>query len=127
MSIAVLDSSAFLALVYGETGGEIVAERCRNGLMSTVNYSEVLTKQVERSQLGGAVTRYAKFLEIAIVDFDRELAEATAQLRRITRDRGLSFGDRACLALAIREKGYVLTADQAWKGLDVGCDIEMIR
>jgi PIN domain nuclease of toxin-antitoxin system len=50
-----------------------------------------------------------------------------AELRSITRPFGLSLGDRACLALAIERKAAVYTTDRAWKNLDLGIEIEVIR
>jgi PIN domain nuclease of toxin-antitoxin system len=52
---------------------------------------------------------------------------AAGQLRELTRRRGLSLGDRACLALAIRENAIAVTADRDWGDLDIGCKIELIR
>ncbi len=66
-------------------------------------------------------------LNLVIVPFDAELAYLTGLLRTATRAAGLSLGDRACLALAQRLSAPVLTADQAWKGLDVGVEIRHIR
>jgi PIN domain nuclease of toxin-antitoxin system len=37
------------------------------------------------------------------------------------------LGDRACLALAIERKAAVYTTDRAWKNLDLGIEIEVIR
>jgi PIN domain nuclease of toxin-antitoxin system len=45
-------------------------------------------------------------------------------LRITTRGRGLSFGDRACLALANSLGATILTADRTWAGLD---RVELIR
>ncbi|WP_236627700.1 hypothetical protein [Caulobacter sp. B11] len=43
------------------------------------------------------------------------------------RHRGLSLGDRACLALAMREKLPVMTADRAWSDLDLPVEVVLIR
>jgi PIN domain nuclease of toxin-antitoxin system len=66
-------------------------------------------------------------LEIAMVDFDQELAETAIELRDQTRSVGLSLADRACLALALREQATALTADRVWSSVEVGCKIEVIR
>jgi len=44
------------------------------------------------------------------------------------RDRGLSLGDRSCMATALLLGLPVVTAERNWIGLDVpGLQIEMIR
>ena len=45
----------------------------------------------------------------------------------LTRARGLSFGDRACLALGLALRASVYTADKSWKGLRVGVRIHVVR
>jgi len=50
-----------------------------------------------------------------------------ARLRPLTRAAGLSLGDRACLALAIQRKAAVYTTDAAWKNLDLGIEVQVIR
>jgi PIN domain nuclease of toxin-antitoxin system len=37
------------------------------------------------------------------------------------------LGDRACLALAIQRQATALTTDRAWKNLNLGIEIEVIR
>ena len=44
-----------------------------------------------------------------------------------TRSRGLSLGDRACLALARRLAATAVTTDRAWREVDVGAAVEVIR
>jgi PIN domain nuclease of toxin-antitoxin system len=46
---------------------------------------------------------------------------------KITQPFGLSLGDRACLALAIQRQATALTTDRAWKNLNLGIEIEVIR
>jgi PIN domain nuclease of toxin-antitoxin system len=55
-------------------------------------------------------------------------AVRAAELRRISRHRGLSLGDRSCLALAARLGAPVLTADRAWVDIDgLAIPITLIR
>ena len=67
------------------------------------------------------------YRQVDVIDFGWDLAMAAAGLRPATRSQGLSFADRACLALAIREDAVALTADRKWADLDIGCRIEVIR
>jgi ribonuclease VapC len=97
------------------------------GVVSTVNVTEIIAKQIDKG-LDPLAARQRYFeLNLDIRLFDEELAVLAGQLRRETRHLGLSLGDRACLALGIRENATVLTADRKWADLDLGCRIELIR
>lgn len=61
--------------------------------------------------------------------FDLTATDAveTARPHMMTRSRGLSLGDRACLALGLRLKLPVITADRSWVGLRLGVTVREIR
>ena len=121
MSRAVLDASALLALLFQEAGGDRVIEHLPGSLLSAVNLAEVLTKAVERGMVLEMVEQALAELPCEVSTFDRDAAAGTAALRSPTRPRGLSFGDRACLALGLKTGFPVVTADRHWgeSGLDV--------
>lgn len=123
----VLDSSAVLAHLWNEPGGDLAGDVLHNGKISTVNLSEVIAKLHDRGIDREAVRYVMSGLAAGSIAFDAELAVCAGDLRRLTRHKGLSLGDRACLALAIRENATALTADRGWADLDVGCRIELIR
>jgi PIN domain nuclease of toxin-antitoxin system len=127
MAESVLDTSALLAFVWAEPGGETVAELIGDSCMSAVNWAEAVSKLVDR---GGSLEAVRAALTIApldVVDFNQNLAEAAGALIVRTRTKGLSLGDRACLALAARDGLPAITADRAWANLDLGIDIRVIR
>ncbi len=62
-----------------------------------------------------------------IIPFDAQQAESAARLWTLTHRRGLSLGDRACLALAQLAGVPAVTTDRAWKGLHVGVKIQVVR
>lgn len=126
MSI-VFDSSALLAITFAEAGADRATEALADGMLSAVNASEVVTRLVDRGAGDEEARRWLLSFGLAIRPLDQSLALATGLLRRITRTHGLSLGDRACLALAHRERAPVLTADRAWAALDVGVEVELIR
>ena len=96
-------------------------------MISAVNFAEVVTKLALRGSPLRQILAELTDAEIDVVDFDRTLAEAAGSLAVLTRDRGLSLGDRACLSLAQREKATALTADRVWASIGLGIDIQFIR
>ncbi len=122
-----LDSSAILALLFGEPGGDRVASVVGESVVSAVNLAEIIAKLVESGYHDDEAERAVDGFLPSVMPLDIPLAIATGTLRRTTRQKGLSLGDRACLALARREKARVLTADRAWADLDIGIEIEVIR
>lgn len=123
----VLDASVVLAVLFEEPIGNLEFGDLLEGLLSSVNYSEILARCMDCGMGADLAERQIARLNIAIVPFDAGNARQAAQLREATRHRGLSLGDRACLALARREGLPVLTADRQWDGLDLGVDIRQIR
>lgn len=127
MSRAVLDASAVLAVVLDEPGGAAVHPHLRGGLISAVNYAEVLDRTGRRcGSLESARQRVGR-CDLQVVPFDADQAATVAALRPATDPAGLSLADRACLALGLARGVPVLTADRAWRDLDVGVAIEVIR
>jgi ribonuclease VapC len=127
MAIAVLDTSAFLALFKNESGADRVIAVMHDCVMSSLNAAEVLTKLAEWGMPPDLRDQAFALIPAIIIDFDMDLARATGDLRTQTKLLGLSLGDRACLALARREGLPALTADQAWSKADVGVSVTLVR
>jgi ribonuclease VapC len=123
----VLDASALLALVNAEPGAEIVAAALGEATIGAVNLAEVVTKLIDIGVPASEAWSETANLVPTIVDFGPELANVTARLRTTTRRRGLSLGDRACLALAESLGQPVLTTDRAWHDLSIGVEVCLIR
>jgi len=123
----VLDASALLAVMHAEPGHEQVLEEWEDAVIGAVNRSEVVSKLVDHGMPAPEAISLLDDLGLDVEDFDASLADAAATLRLATRGKGLSLGDRACLALAAREGASILTADRAWGGLDIDLDIRLIR
>lgn len=124
---AILDTSALLAYINGEKGGDVVADLIGDAAVSTVNFAEAIGKLVQRGRSLELALEALSFIEFDIIDFDRGLAARTGGLIVHTLELGLSLGDRACLALAEREGVPAVTADSAWKKLKLQIDIRLIR
>ena len=125
--MTVLDASALLAFLFEEPGADVVEDAIlRGATISTVNIAEVLSKLSDR---GGDLGSLVLPEVLAIEPFTADDARVTSGLRPATRDKDVSLGDRACLALGLRLALPVLTADRAWRDLpdEVVGDVELIR
>jgi ribonuclease VapC len=123
----VLDASAVLAMLWHEHGGDRVAAISEDTIVSVVNLSEVVAKMLDRGFTETQAREVADQIESTVIPFDEEQALAAGLLRAATRARGLSLGDRACIALALARGARIMTADRAWADLDAGVVIEVIR
>ena len=123
----ILDASALLAVLQCERGAEVIAPRMAGAAISTVNLAEAVTKMRERGWNEADADMAVAQLELITCDFDASQALRAAHLRPLTRHKGLSLGDRACLALAAVLGCPALTTDRAWAELDLGIPIEVIR
>lgn len=128
MGTAVLDASALLALLNIEAGSEQVAQSIMDGaIMSTVNVSEVIAKLSEVNVPEETIHETLDSLGIKTIDFDMANTYQAGLLRPMTKTLGLSFGDRACLALAQQLRLPAVTADRTWQKLTLGITVQVIR
>jgi ribonuclease VapC len=123
----VVDASAVIAFLVGEPFTRFDGERLGGAFISAVNLSEVLARLpaigVPESETAIAIAR----LNLRVVAFDEAQARATARLHPLTRQAGLSLGDRACIALGNARGCPVVTADRVWATVDVGVEIVLVR
>jgi ribonuclease VapC len=133
VSSAVLDASALLAYLRDEPGASAVADAVAGGVsISTVNLGEVFSRVADRGADPADVAREMTdrgLLDgaITVEEFTSADAVEVGRLRPLTREHGLSLGDRACLALARRLALPAVTADTAWSKLDLKLDLRQIR
>ena len=129
MTVYCLDASALAALLLAEPGADRVAAVITDALMSTVNLGEVVSVFARRGIAEATVRQDLAAMPVTFVPFDEALAYRSGLLLALTKAAGLSFGDRACLALAERLGGTALTADRSWTKIakTVGVNIEVIR
>lgn len=127
MTSVVLDASALLAVMNSEPGAEVVHPALPEAVISAVNYSEVLKKTIERCQTTGPVIALVHGFSIEIVPFDESLAATSAELYLQTKEHGMSFADRACLALGIQRRITVLTAERKMRLPTLPIKVKLIR
>ena len=123
----VLDASAILALLHSEPGGETIQKLLESAAVSSVNWSEVVQKALERKAEVEGLRQEFEALGLRIVPFSASQAEQAALWREQTRSLGLSLGDRACLALAAELGVPAVTTDRIWKDLALGVEVRTLR
>jgi len=127
MSRIVVDTSAIIACINNEPGGNFLRAPELDFVLSSVILAEVIGILVREGDTLQDARASIEIFEFEIVDFGRELAEQAGALIALTKPFGLSLADRACLALAARENLPALTADRAWQGVQSGVQIQFIR
>jgi ribonuclease VapC len=128
MNRVVFDASAILAVIFREPGAEkLTDEMLETAIASTVNLAEVQTKLIQKGYDPDEAWEDALMLKKPPEAFTAEQAKIAGTLVSQTQSRGLSLGDRSCLALAISLKAPVYTTEKIWKDLKVGVPIHVIR
>ncbi len=124
---AAIDASALLALLFAEPGAETVADAIADGAStSAVNLGEVATVLVRREQPPEKILAPLRE-QLAVEPFSERDALAAAALYPRTASKGLSLGDRSCLALAQRLGAPAVTAEHAWADLELDIQVQLIR
>lgn len=127
MNAHVLDASVILIALKREPQFDLVLPLLPGARVSAVNASECLSVLVrEGVSPDDAIALFAT-TAVTVTSFDQDLAEQTGALIAQTMAFGLSLGDRACLALALRDGLPVYTADRNWRQVKVGVEINVVR
>lgn len=119
MASIVFDASAILALLRDEPGADVVAQYIGDGLISAVNFQEVIKGLLRREVPIDAALAMLDALHLNVRPHGRDDAIAAATLYSATKEFGSGLGDRTCMALAIAEGLPVLTADQEWAKIEI--------
>lgn len=123
----VLDASVLLAAMLGEIDDSEAAHWLANSCISAVNLSETIAKLAERGYPRDFILAGIADFEVTVEAFEQKQAIRAGLMRPVTRAFGLSFADRACLALAAELGRPAVTADRAWARLDLGVEIKLVR
>lgn len=125
--VCALDASALLAVLNREQGADRAAPLLDGAVMSAVNWSETLQKAAAHGVDTGGLRADVEGLGVTIAPFTVDDAEEAARLWPHTRATGLSLGDRACLALALRQALPAVTTDRSWATLSLDVHVHVIR
>ena len=115
----ILDATAALAAIFGETGGDFLEklEQEPETIMTSVNAAEAVSKMIQRgftpADARAAFREIVKRVLVAAEGLAFEAAEIHARNRAL----GLSMGDCFCLAAGMVTGVAVYTADREWMKL----------
>ena len=123
----VLDASALLAYLRQEPGAEVVDGLLPNARMASVNWAEVVQKSLSAGVDVKGMREDLQALGVRVEPFLPEDGERAGRLWSLTRQQGLSLGDRACLSLGLRLGLAVLTCDRAWAQLPLELEVRILR
>ena len=125
----VLDAQALLALLLQEPRADRGKAALDGAAMGVVNLAEVVSHYAKLGAARSDIEALLRPLPIRVVPVDATLSYDAGMLRPITLERGLSLGDRYCLALARREGVPALTAERRWPEIAgaAGVRVEVIR
>lgn len=123
----VLDSSAILARLHGEPGGDRVKSLLPSAATSAANFAEVITKLLDEGLSPAEAEQTTEQLRCQIFEADKHRSALAGLLHEKTKRTGVSLGDRYCLQLAMELGVPVLTTDRRWTSLGLDVRVELIR
>ena len=133
MKSVVLDTSALLAMFFGEPGMEQMrdlfhkaSEADRPVFISAVNWAEVLYKMERKHGNAGYETarQFERTTPLESVPVDLELAESAALLKN---SHKLGLADAFAVALAKNKKAELVTADHEFKSVEKEIKINWLK
>ena len=129
MTGIVLDASALLALLLDEPGADRAEAALDRAMISDVNMAEIVNHYAKIGASLADIRALLSPLPIRNISVDLGLSYEAGMLRPVTIQRGLSLGDRYCLALAKREGAVALTAERRWPDVAdaAGVVVDVIR
>jgi ribonuclease VapC len=122
--MTVFDASAVLAILFDEPGAAKAAAYLPDSSISIANVAEAYDDFVRRGRTLADAASALSDLNLTMVSPDEDQAQRAAALRPI---KGLSLGDRFCIALAQATHAPVVTADRMWATAPIGVSVELIR
>lgn len=116
----VLDASALLAAMLGERAAHRLSRRIFLCLHQRGESVRGRGQTVGTRLPDVSIQESLSDLDLDVRDFNTAQALRSGALRNVTNVKGLSHGDRACLALAGELNAIALTTDAAWAEIELG-------
>jgi ribonuclease VapC len=123
----VIDSSAALAFLRKERGGELAPPVLASGIMSAVNFAEVVQRFWRDGLDPEPYIESLAQIGLTIVAAEMPAAHLAGALERQTKPFGLSLADRFCLAEALNRRLPVVTTDRPFSELNLDIEIKRLR
>lgn len=128
MSEIVFDSSAVLAMLQDEPGGDAVPAFLGRAIISAVNFQEVAKELVRGGRSKKDVRAILGGIAMEVRAHDADAALLAAELFEKTRRYGSGLGDRSCMALGLQLALPILTADREWRKVEIeGLELRHLR
>jgi len=129
MTSCVIDTSAVFIDLQNEDGADEARKWLRDAAISSVNLHEIVAKATDKGASPDQARELIEKMRLTVHAHDTEDAVESGLLRMTTRGKGLSLGDRACLALARKLNLPAVTANRAWADLadDLGVEVVLVR
>jgi ribonuclease VapC len=121
----VIDASVVLVWLQDEPGSAEAEPLLMEGLIGAANWSEVLQKARQHGNEPGLVGRLLTSFGLEVAGVTEQDAELAAGLWE--KASPLSLADRLCLALGLRLRLAVATADAAWKSVPMAPVLILVR
>jgi len=95
--------------------------------MASVNWAEVVQKSLSTGVDVEGIQDDLQALGMRVEPFLPVDGERADRLWPLTRQLGLSLGDRACLSLGLRLGLTVVTCDRTWAQLPLDLEVQLLR
>lgn len=124
-----LDTSALIALLKKESGYEMIEKIIANSAISSVNFSEFVAVLARSGISYIDIDEMIKDIVPEIIPFCEDTSTKAGKLITVTKDYGLSLGDRACIATGDHYQMEIHTTDKVWSKLQpqIATKITVIR
>lgn len=109
-----LDTSAIIALLKKEPGYKLLEGIISNSAISLVNLSELVSVLSRSNIPENEIDDIIMDIVPEIIPFCENVCIKAGKLARLTKDYGLSLGDRACIATACHYNMEIYTTDKIW-------------